>query len=207
MEKIFLIDNTEILCKIYKRSKKNIIFKFEKNILHISTPKYFPMKELKKILENRKDWIKENLNKSKIPNKHFFLGNETENEEKMIDYYNLEFGKDFLSLNDIINHIFTERFEFCLQQTGFHINNLKIKKMKSAWGICYRNRNITLNLLLICCPISVIDYVIFHELCHLKHMNHSKDFWAEVAKFCPQYKVHKLWLKTNGVALMNQTYL
>ena len=207
MEKIFIIDNTEILCKIYKRSKKNIIFKFEKNMLHISTPKYFPMKELKKILENRKDWIVDNLAKITSSNTHFFLGNEFQDEKQMIDYYNSSFNKNYLTMDNIINDFFTTRFEFCLKQTDFQINNLKIRKMKSAWGICYRNRNITLNLLLLCCPIPVIDYVIFHELCHLKHMNHSKEFWNEVQNFCPQYKLQKIWLKTNGSNIMNQTYI
>lgn len=79
--------------------------------------------------------------------------------------------------------------------------------MKSAWGICYKNKSITLNVLLICCPIEIIDYVIFHELCHLKHMNHSKEFWSEVKAFHPNYKEAKLWLKANGNRIFNQNYL
>ena len=47
-------------------------------------------------------------------------------------------------------------------------------------------------------PIEVMDYVVVHELAHLKQMNHSKDFWAEVEKVLPNYKEHRQWLKENG---------
>ena len=52
-------------------------------------------------------------------------------------------------------------------------------------------------------PKSVIEYVIIHELCHLIHPNHSKDYWQTVAKFCPTYQQEKQWLKENGASLMS----
>lgn len=192
---------------LYKRSKKNIIFKFEKGMLHISTPKYYLLKDLKKILELKKEWIFENLNKQIFPETHLFLGQEFENLDSIINYYNQNFDTTHKSLGSVIKEFFTVRFNHWLKLTGFEIKDLKIKKMKSAWGICYRNKNITLNLLLFCCPASVVDYVIIHELCHLKHMNHSREFWSEVEKICPDYKKHKLWLKTNGNLIFNQNYL
>ena len=54
------------------------------------------------------------------------------------------------------------------------------------------------------CPLEVIDYVIIHELCHIKHHNHSKDFWDEVEKYMPEYKTHRKWLKDNGGSLINR---
>ena len=62
-------------------------------------------------------------------------------------------------------------------------------------------------ILLIYRDNKIIDYVIFHELCHLKHMNHSKEFWSEVKAFQPNYKEAKLWLKANGNRIFNQNYL
>jgi len=67
--------------------------------------------------------------------------------------------------------------------------NLKIRKMKTRWGVCnIRNNNITLNLSLFKYDIKYLDYVIIHELSHFLEANHSKDFWNIVKKYCPDYK-------------------
>ena len=74
--------------------------------------------------------------------------------------------------------------------TGFHLNDVK-----SKWGHCSFDNKIMLNLKLLNAPKEVLDYVINHELSHIKHKNHSKDFWNEVEKFSPNYKKIKLYLK------------
>ena len=69
------------------------------------------------------------------------------------------------------------------------IPNLKIRKMKTRWGVCNRkNNNITLNLELFRYDIECLDYVIIHELSHFLEPNHSKKFWDIVKKYCPDYK-------------------
>ena len=81
-------------------------------------------------------------------------------------------------------------------------NNVFIKEYKSKWGLCYYLRkNIFLNWKLIMAPVSVIDYVIIHELCHLVEPNHSKSFWEKIHKLKRDYKNDILWLKKNGVFL------
>jgi len=60
-----------------------------------------------------------------------------------------------------------------------------------------------LNWRLIMAPSEVIDYVLIHELAHIVHPNHSKYFWKYVATFCPDYKLHKGWLRKNGQHLFN----
>ena len=73
---------------------------------------------------------------------------------------------------------------------------LKIRKMKGKWGVCnITNKTITLNLELIKLNQKYLIYVIYHELCHLKHPNHSKDFWALVEKYVPNYKQIKKEMK------------
>lgn len=73
---------------------------------------------------------------------------------------------------------------------------LKIRKMKGKWGVCnITNKTITLNLELIKLNPKYLIYVIYHELCHLKHPNHSKDFWALVEKYVPNYKQIKKEMK------------
>jgi len=73
---------------------------------------------------------------------------------------------------------------------------LKIRKMKTRWGVCNKkSMSITLNTELIHKDVSLIDYVIIHELCHFKYMDHSKDFWNEVEKYYPYYKLARERLK------------
>ncbi|WIV11655.1 SprT family zinc-dependent metalloprotease [Proteiniborus sp. MB09-C3] len=73
-----------------------------------------------------------------------------------------------------------------------------IKDQKTIWGSCSSKGNINLNWKLVMAPISIIDYVVVHEMCHLKVMNHSKDFWDEVGLMMPDYIQRREWLKING---------
>jgi predicted metal-dependent hydrolase len=86
-----------------------------------------------------------------------------------------------------------------LLQTNY--NRITIKDLKSRWGSCSQLRNLNFNFRLVLAPPAIVDYVIVHELCHLKELNHSKLFWLEVERFCPEYKQHRQWLKTNGQSL------
>lgn len=69
-----------------------------------------------------------------------------------------------------------------------------IRGQKTRWGSCSHTGNLTLNWKLMLAPEPVIDYVIMHELAHLKHMNHSRRFWEYLSRFCPQWRQHRQWL-------------
>ncbi len=71
---------------------------------------------------------------------------------------------------------------------GFNVNKVTVRGQKSRWGSCSRRANISLNYKLLQFRVEMIDYVIVHELCHLRHPNHSKAFWNEVGKHIPNYK-------------------
>ena len=73
-----------------------------------------------------------------------------------------------------------------------------IKNQKTLWGSCSQKGNINLNWRLMMAPVDIIDYVVVHELCHLKVMNHSKDFWNLAASILPNYQESRKWLKVNG---------
>lgn len=79
-----------------------------------------------------------------------------------------------------------------------NIDTIRIKDQKSRWGSCSSKRNLNFNWKLVMAPEPVLDYVIIHELCHLKHMNHSKAFWEYVEQIMPDYQISRKWLKENG---------
>lgn len=78
------------------------------------------------------------------------------------------------------------------------VKRVTVRNQRSRWGSCSRRGTISLNWRLIQTPVSVRDYVILHELAHLKEMNHSKRFWREVARLCPDYKEAENWLKRHS---------
>ncbi|MCX4187322.1 M48 family metallopeptidase [Methylophaga sp. OBS4] len=86
-------------------------------------------------------------------------------------------------------------------QTGLQPGLIQVKNYKARWGSCRLNGDIQLNWKLIMAPAEIIDYVIIHELCHLKQHNHSPAFWQLVELFDPDFKAHRLWLKDNGQQL------
>lgn len=85
---------------------------------------------------------------------------------------------------------------------GITPQKVRIKNVKSRWGSCSSLGNINLNWRLILAPEKIARHVIIHELCHLKHPDHSPDFWAFVSRFDPDYKIHRKWLKENSRSLL-----
>ena len=89
---------------------------------------------------------------------------------------------------------------------GVDYNRVTIRHQKTKWGSCSGKKNLNFNCLLLLTPTEVMDSVIVHELCHLKHMNHSKAFYSEVLRVCPDYKKHDRWLKQNGAGIIRRMY-
>jgi predicted metal-dependent hydrolase len=85
---------------------------------------------------------------------------------------------------------------------GVSYKQFRLKEQRTRWGSCSSLGNINLNWRAIMAPEPVVDYLIIHELAHLKFMNHSKGFWDFVARFCPKHVVCRKWLKENGHSLV-----
>ncbi len=84
------------------------------------------------------------------------------------------------------------------QKLGLKYRALSIVKTPSLWGSCTKSGTIKLNWHLVAAPKSVLAYVVLHEICHLKHRNHSKEFWALLASQMPDYEVKRKWLETQN---------
>ncbi len=84
------------------------------------------------------------------------------------------------------------------RQYGLRVGRVTVRDQKSRWGSCSRRGTISLNWRLIQAPPFVSDYIILHELMHLRQMNHSDKFWREVENVCPEFRAAERWLKTHG---------
>ena len=84
---------------------------------------------------------------------------------------------------------------------GVRYGRIAIREQKTRWGSCSEKGNLNFNWRIVLAPPEVRDYVVIHELCHLSHLNHSKEFWVRVQEFCPEYKIYRRWLKENGHTL------
>lgn len=93
--------------------------------------------------------------------------------------------------------VINERISFYKNKLSVKPLGIKIRSYKSRWGACRENGQITFNWKLVQAPIPIIDYVVVHELSHLVHLNHSKEYWDLVQKHSPDYIAHKNWLKNN----------
>lgn len=95
----------------------------------------------------------------------------------------------------------TARTEYFAPIVGVTYGRIAIRHQKTRWGSCSAKGNLNYNCLLMLCPPEVQDYVVVHELCHRKQMNHSPAFWAEVEAVLPDYRQREQWLKENGASL------
>lgn len=84
---------------------------------------------------------------------------------------------------------------------GLEVARVTVRSQRSRWGSCSRDGNIALNWRLLQMPTAVCDYVLLHELMHLRQPNHSPRFWAEVAAVCPDYAASRAWLRAEGLSL------
>lgn len=94
-----------------------------------------------------------------------------------------------------------DRLQFFNEHYRLKYNRVTFRNQKTRWGSCSSAKNLNFNWRLIMAPIEIIDYVVVHEMCHLKYMNHSSAFWKLVSEEIPNYKEMKKWLKENHYLL------
>ena len=142
------------------------------------------MEEIKRFVESKAEWIEKHL-----------LNRTTFNQEKLTD-------QEMKMLREKARAVVTEKVQYYAPLIGVTYNQIAIRAQHTRWGSCSSKGNLNFNCLLALVPMEVLDYVVVHELCHRKELNHSDRFWNEVAKILPDYKCRKKWLKENGSNLI-----
>lgn len=97
-----------------------------------------------------------------------------------------------------------QRVDYFARQMGVRYGRVAIRSQHTRWGSCSGKGNLNFNCLLMLTPPEIRDYVVVHELCHLRQMNHSAQFWAEVERVLPDYRAARKWLKDNGRSLIGR---
>ena len=144
----------------------------------VRTPLTKANSEIKKIIQNKASWIfKKQLEFKK---------------REDVKYIPKKYTKQFL-LKQVNSYA---------KKVGIFPSKVNIKKMKSRWGSASKDGVINLNEHLLKAPKGAIDYVILHEICHLKIKNHSHHFWELVQKFMPNYEENRKWLEVNSTRIV-----
>jgi predicted metal-dependent hydrolase len=100
--------------------------------------------------------------------------------------------------------VIAEKARFWSSQIKVDYHRITIRNQRSRWGSCSHLLNLSFNWRLIMVPEEVLDYVVIHELCHLKEMNHSSQFWKIVSTYSPRWREHRKWLNHHRMELHSQ---
>ena len=159
----------------------------------VRAPKNVSLSEIESFIRKNSAWLKKHLDKV-----------EKERAAEAAEPVQVLTMEEIRALADEAMKVIPERTARLAALAGVQYGRITIRNQKTRWGSCSSKGNLNFNCLLMLAPREVLDYVIVHELCHRKEMNHSPRFWAEVAKIDPDYKKHEKWLKTEGTKLMRR---
>lgn len=161
----------QVLFDPSKRARNLTIYVKAANRVRVAVPRGVSLTKAKQIVSLRADWIKKQQCK---------MAERQKLRQRLTPPEKIDFSQAAKALIERLNHF--------AQKHNLPYNKVTIRNQKTRWGSCSSQNNINLNINLTHLPTELIDYVILHELTHLKVRNHSKAFWAELATICPQAK-------------------
>lgn len=151
----------------------------------VRAPYRMPDKDIQSFVDKHRDWIEKKLeNIRQLIEKSDSIGKLTDAELEELVFS--------------AGRVIPERVKLYAPMVGVDYGRITIRNQKTRWGSCSSNGNLSFNVALMRVPLEILDYVVVHELCHRKEMNHSKRFWSEVEKIIPDYKQREKWLKDNA---------
>lgn len=152
----------------------------------VRCPKRMRVEEARRFVESKADWIEKHLAKRQPQNVAKYTPKEIE------------------QLREQARKLVTERVRYYAPIIGVTYGQIAIRTQHTRWGSCSSKGNLNFNCLLALVPPEVLDYVVVHELCHRKELNHSIRFWSGVERVLPDYKNQRRWLKDNGTILIRR---
>lgn len=155
----------------------------------VRAPYFMTEPQIEEFLSEKADWLEKHLQKIQERKRN------APQREPFTE-------KDIKRLAEEALKVLPERVHIFAEKIGVTYGRITIRNQKTRWGSCSAKGNLNFNCLLMLTPKEVQDYVIVHELCHRKEMNHSPAFWKEVESILPDYKERRNWLKENGSALI-----
>lgn len=178
--------------KVRRSKRKSAAIKITADMqIVVFVPLYVSDNEIERMVISKSKWIDE----------HMLKVQSTIDERSKLEKITFEQIKE---LADQAVEYIPKRVKYYAEKENFIYNKITIKNLVSRWGSCSTKGNLNFNCLLMLTPDYVIDYIVVHELCHLREMNHSEKFWAEVEKIMPDYQRAELWLKQNGGNLISR---
>ena len=180
------LEKFEYIIKKSRRTTISVQITPDQKLL-VKAPADTRIKEVEEFLREKRDWIIKQINRTKV----------TSQQAAQMGILS---DKEIRKLKRDAKKIIPERVEYYAKLSGITYNRIFIRLQKSRWGSCSVEGNLNFNALLALMPLEVLDSVVVHELCHRRHMDHSKAFYDEVLKIFPDYKKWDKWLKQNGAA-------
>ena len=173
---------------VIRSNRKTVAIQVNSDLsVTVRAPRSASEKDIEEILKKKEAWISKHIEKIKKTKERL----EAESTEKLT-------REKVIALAEEALKVIPERVEYFAKVIGVTYGKITIRNQKTRWGSCSSKGNLNFNCLLMLAPSEVLDYVVVHELCHRKQMNHSKAFWLEVDKVLPNYKEVRKWLKEEG---------
>ena len=174
-----------------RSKRKTLAIQITDDGLVVRAPMRMGEREITAFLREKREWI----------TKHWNSRVEKLNSREMFPPLTSE---EICQLADKAVEVIPQKVEYYAKLIGVDYGRITIRNQKTRWGSCSDKGNLNFNCLLMLMPDEVIDSVVVHELCHRRHMNHSKAFSAEIEKVFPQYEKCRRWLKENGSMIMGR---